>query len=117
MDLGTIVGILVFGATVVSIISGFISAFQSRSLPGIYRPPIAPPVLRPSSSSLPIAMPPAPAAPAAAPDQYAEMRLAIRKELEADQVRSFRSNLITNLAISGFFYVAGVLTTLVVAAH
>ena len=128
MDWGTLLSILGFGATIIPIITGILSALQSRSTPFVYKPTLGKPITLPAptlKSAIPVPAPPlaprpipAPTpAPTPAPDPFAELRLAVRKELEAEQKRSFWPNLWTNLAISGFFYLAGVATTMVVSGH
>lgn len=120
MDLGTLLSILGFGAAIIPIITGILSAFQSRSTPFAYKPTLGKPISVPGptlKSAVPVPTSPATLAPASAPDPLHEMRLAIRKELAADQKRAFWPNLWTNLAISGFFYLVGVVTTIVVSGH
>ena len=118
MDWRTLLSILGFGAALISTIAGILSAFQSRSTPFVYKPPYGLPVKVPApSEKSAVPVPPPFSTPAPAPDPYLDMRLAIRKELEADQKRSFWPNLWMNLAISAFFYLAGVVTTMVVSGH
>jgi len=124
MTWSTLLSILGFGAVLIPIITGILSAFQSRFTPFVYKPTLGKPITLPAptlKSALPVPSPPpaiAPTpAPTPAPDPYSEMRLALRKELAAEQKRAFWPSVWMNLAISGFFYLAGVVTTVVVAGH